>query len=135
MYATSVWRPRYRILFVGVGLCMAVGVSQPSHADGADGFAATMGFDDHNSLAMEEMQEARGREGINLTNVQSIQNIDTSVEKTQFNVGGDVVTGSVNIEADSLNSFSGAGVFNITTGNANAVSGAVGISVYIVNPQ
>jgi len=109
-------------------------MSQLSYAD-ASASSTSTGFDDSNSLDMEEMQEARGREGINLTNVQSIQNIDTSVDSTSFNVSGDVVTGSVNIQADSLNSYSGVGVFNITTGNANAVSGAVGISVYIANPQ
>lgn len=132
MYAIRMFLPRYRAILIGVGLVVAAGLSQFSHADAS---AASTGFGDHNSLAMEEMQEARGREGINLTNVQSIQDIDTSVETTAFTVGGDIVTGNVNIEADSLNSFSGVGVFNITTGNANAVSGAVGISVYIVNPQ
>ncbi|WP_168015227.1 hypothetical protein [Halomonas salinarum] len=113
-------------------MMIAAGLSQPGHADSR---VATQGFDNNNPLEVEELQEARGREGINLTNVQSIQNVDTSVETTQFNVGGDVVSGNVNIEANSMNSFSGVGVFNITTGNANAVSGSVGISVYIANPQ
>ncbi|WP_458525148.1 hypothetical protein [Onishia taeanensis] len=132
MYAIKIFLPRYRAILTGVGLVVAAGVSQLSYADGS---TASSGFGDRNSLDIEEMQEARGREGINLTNVQSIQDIDTSVETTSFTVGGDVMTGNVSIEADSLNSFSGVGVFNITTGNANAVSGAVGISVYIVNPQ
>ncbi|WP_192035722.1 hypothetical protein [Halomonas sp. YLGW01] len=132
MFATSVCSPRYRAILIGAGLVVAVGISQSSHADES---IVSSGFGDQNSLDMSEMEEARGKEGINLTNVQSIQNVDTSVETTSFNVGGDVRTGNVKIEADSLNSFRGVGVFNITTGNANAVSGAVGISVYIVNPQ
>ncbi|MGB8712081.1 MAG: hypothetical protein WCD50_03025 [Onishia taeanensis] len=134
MCAVRVCLPRYKAILIGVGLFAAAGMSQLSYAD-ASASSTSTGFDDSNSLDMEEMQEARGREGINLTNVQSIQNIDTSVDTTSFNVSGDVVTGSVNIQADSLNSYSGVGVFNITTGNANAVSGAVGISVYIANPQ
>ncbi|RAR59547.1 MULTISPECIES: hypothetical protein [Halomonadaceae] len=134
MCAVRVSLPRYKAILIGVGLVAATGMSQLSYAD-ASASSTSTGFDDSNSLGMEEMQEARGREGINLTNVQSIQNIDTSVDTTSFNVSGDVVTGSVNIQADSLNSYSGVGVFNITTGNANAVSGAVGISVYIANPQ
>ncbi|WP_136254730.1 hypothetical protein [Onishia niordana] len=132
MCAMNICLPRYRTLFVGVGMVIAAGLSQPGHADS---LVETQGFDNNKPLEVEELQEARGREGINLTNVQSIQNVDTSVETTQFNVGGDVVSGNVNIEANSMNSFSGVGVFNITTGNANAVSGAVGISVYIANPQ
>lgn len=132
MCAMNICLPRYRTLFVGVGMVIAAGLSQLGHADS---LVATQGFDNNKSLEVEELQEARGREGVNLTNVQSIQNVDTSVESTQFNVGGDVVSGNVNIEANSMNSFSGVGVFNITTGNANAVSGAVGISVYIANPQ
>ena len=132
MFAMNICLPRYRTLFVGVGMLIAAGLSQPGHADS---LVETQGFDNNKPLEVEELQEARGREGINLTNVQSIQNVDTSVESTKFNVGGDVVSGNVNIEANSMNSFSGVGVFNITTGNANAVSGAVGISVYIANPQ
>ncbi|MDI4636404.1 MULTISPECIES: hypothetical protein [Halomonadaceae] len=134
MCAVRIFLPRYKAILIAAGLIAAAGMSQLSYADTSVSSTAT-GFDDSNSLDMEEMQQERGREGINLTNVQSIQNIDTSVDTTSFNVSGDVVTGNVNIQPDSLNSYSGVGVFNITTGNANAVSGAVGISVYIANPQ
>lgn len=134
MCAVRVSLPRYKAILIGVGLVAAAGMSPLSYAD-APPSSSSSGFDESNSLDMEEMQQARGREGINLTNVQSIQNIDTSVDTTTFNVSGDVVTGNVNIQPGSLSSYSGVGVFNITTGNANAVSGAVGISVYIANPQ
>lgn len=83
-----------------------------------------------NSLSIDELDRLRGREGINLINIQSIQDLKTTVSESSINAGS-VVSGPITIESHALDSFDGVGLFNIMTGNNNAVGTAVGISIYL----
>lgn len=97
----------------------------------ADSAAAEVeGLSALDGLGADELERLRGREGIDLVNVQSIQDITSSVSDSVINAGS-VVSGPITIEARALDSFSGVGLFNIMTGNNNAVGTAVGISIYL----
>ncbi len=89
-----------------------------------------MGMNALNSMSVDELETLRGREGINLINVQSLQDLKATASDNAINAGS-VVSGPITIESNSLDGFSGVGLFNIMTGNNNAVGTAVGISVYV----
>lgn len=130
---------RFAALLVGGGALATMGsVGADAAADGADnslqgGFAAVQSMD------LEAMEQARGRDGTNLhlerVNVQSVQNMDAITVGSSFNVtNGNMETGNITLESGAMGHYSGTGIFNNVTGNANAVNNAIGISVYIQNP-
>ncbi len=86
------------------------------------------GFAALDSIASDDLADLTGRD--NLTNVQSIQELDATVSNSSFNADT-IMSGAITIEQHALDNFEGVGVFNIFTGNNNAVDAAVGISVYI----
>lgn len=99
----------------------------------AGGFAALQ------SMPTETLDQTRGRDGVNVhldqVNVQSIQDMQAISAGSSFNVtNGDMSTGNITFESGSMGRYSGTGIFNNVTGNANAVNNAIGISVYISNP-
>lgn len=60
-------------------------------------------------------------------NVQSIQSMRSEVNGSSIEAG-QVVSGSVSFANHALNDFRGIGLFNIVTGNNNAVDAAIGVT-------
>mgnify|MGYP003659164991 CR=1 FL=1 len=87
-----------------------------------------LGFAALDVLETQDLADLSGRD--NLTNVQSIQELDASVSNSTFTVGT-MLTGAITIEQHALDHFAGVGLFNVFTGNNNAVNSAVGISIYL----
>lgn len=116
-------------------LAIVFGLSAAAYADDVSQETGG-GFDMLDSMAVEEMDHARGREGtqVDLVNVQSIQDMDATTVGSKFNVGGDMISGPITYEKGSMGHYSGTGIFNNVTGSANAINNAIGISVYISNP-
>ncbi|SHE72682.1 hypothetical protein SAMN02745148_00974 [Modicisalibacter ilicicola DSM 19980] len=81
------------------------------------------------SLSFDELEQFRGRENVNLINVQSLQNLEATASGNSVNAGN-VISGPITIESHAIDSFDGVGLFNIMTGHNNAVTSAVGISIY-----
>lgn len=124
------------LIGVSVGLaaigCAYAGETVSPVAGG--GFAALQ-----SSMDLEAMEQARGREGVNVhldsVQVQSIQDMDAISVGSGFTVtNGNMMSGNITFEQGSMGHYSGTGIFNSITGNANAVNNAIGISVYIQNP-
>lgn len=94
------------------------------------------GFAAMERLDLASMENARGREGpqvVNINTVKSVQKMKASVNDASFNVGGDMVSGNITFGPESLGSYSGTGIFSAVTGNGNSINNAVGISVFIAN--
>lgn len=92
------------------------------------------GFSAMEQLDSDVMEEMRAREGVaifNLTNVESHQNMNSSVINPVFDVDGDMVSGHINFEKGAIDYFSGTGIITAITGNANSVNNAIGISIYV----
>lgn len=86
--------------------------------------------DEFAGLTVSEAQELdtlRGQNGHTQIVVQSNQELNATVTGSTFNVGT-INGGAVTIADHALDNFSGVGVFNIVTGNNNAVDAAVGIT-------
>ncbi|WP_148252377.1 hypothetical protein [Aidingimonas lacisalsi] len=89
------------------------------------------GFDTVEKIDGDILETLRGKEGfVNLTNVQSIQNLDASVSHSSF-YADTIRSGAITIEAQALENFGGIGLFNLVTGNNNAVNSGVGVSIYM----
>ena len=76
---------------------------------------------------MQELDTLRGQAGNTQITVQSNQDLNASVTGSTFNVGT-LNSGDVNIGEHALDNFSGVGLFNIVTGNNNAVNAGIGIT-------
>ena len=74
-----------------------------------------------------ELDMLRAQSGNTQITVQSNQELSASVTGSTFNVGT-LNSGSVTIAEHALDNFSGVGLFNIVTGNNNAVNSAIGIT-------
>ncbi|MFA5685735.1 MAG: hypothetical protein WCY26_08595 [Thiohalobacteraceae bacterium] len=74
-----------------------------------------------------EMDALRGQDGDTRITVQSTQDLSASVTGSTFNVGT-LNSGAVSIGEHALDNFSGVGLFNIVTGNNNAVNAGIGIT-------
>ncbi|XKE45544.1 hypothetical protein LG302_19720 [Halomonas organivorans] len=124
----------HRRLALGMGVA-TVAFSMGCLSD--EGVTAGAGFDTLTGMGTDELDDARGREGveIDLVNVQSVQDMDARTSGSSFNVtNGDMVSGAITYETGAMGHYSGTGIFNNVTGNANAINNAIGISVYISNP-
>lgn len=73
-----------------------------------------------------ELADLRGQANTQIT-VQSNQELSASVTGSTFNVGT-LNSGDVSIGDHALDNFSGVGLFNIVTGNNNAVNAGIGIT-------
>lgn len=112
---------------LGSGLAVSVPAVAESvdEATGASGFAAWQRVEGH------ELEALRGREGFkDLVNVQSTQNLEAAVSDASF-TAGTIATGGITVEARAMDNFSGVGLFNMVTGNGNAVNSGVSISIYM----
>ncbi|MCH4562323.1 hypothetical protein MKP05_04145 [Halomonas sp. EGI 63088] len=136
-------RERFRRRLLATLVVLSAGGAGMGYADagevGGSIPSSGSGFEALPSMDLEAMAQARGREGVNVhldsVNVQSIQDLNAISVGSDFNViNGDMMTGSITFEQGSMGHFSGTGIFNSITGNANAVNNAIGISVYIQNP-
>ncbi|MCK2185024.1 hypothetical protein [Halomonas getboli] len=97
------------------------------------------GFGARESMSAETLAQTRGRDGVNVhleqVQVQSVQDMKAVSSGSSFQViNGDMATGNITFESGSMGHYSGTGIFNSVTGNANAINNAIGISVYIANP-
>jgi hypothetical protein len=85
---------------------------------------------DRELVSLEELDRLRGREGDNVISVQSIQDLKATASDNSITARS-VMTGPITIEQNAMSNFDGVGLFTIMTGNNNAVSTAVGISIYL----
>lgn len=91
---------------------------------------ATTSFDAFDSIESSELESISGREGFrDLVNVQSIQNMEAVAHGASF-TADTIVSGNITVEANAMNNVSGITLMNLMTGNANAVSTGVSISIY-----
>ena len=102
----------------------------PSHAIGAD--TVSSGLSELHALsvvATGTLADVRGGavEPRDIVNVQSIQTLRSEVNGNAFQAG-QTVSGSVTFASDALGDFRGVGLFNIVTGNLNAVDAAIGVT-------
>ncbi|GGX83628.1 hypothetical protein GCM10007160_08580 [Litchfieldella qijiaojingensis] len=113
-----------------IGLFLA-GMTGMAVTAGAEEIVGASGFDSlGSSVDIQELEQLRGREGFkNLVNVQSIQHLESAVSEASF-TAGTIMSGGITVEAQALDNFSGVGLFNMMTGNSNAVALGVSISVY-----
>lgn len=87
-------------------------------------------------LHADELQGMRGRNNGDVTapasrtTVMSVQQLEATVNGAVFNVD-EMTTGAVTIGDGALENFSGVGLFNILTGNNNAVSASIGIAIHL----
>ena len=102
-----------------LSLCLAV--TGTAHAQDQDGFAGV------SVSQTEELDALRGQAGNTRITVQSNQDLNASVTGSTFNVGT-LNSGDVSIGEHALDNFSGVGLFNIVTGNNNAVNAGIGIT-------
>lgn len=113
------WQTRLIQSAVLLGLCLSM-IGSP-HAQDQDEFS---GLPVSQTL---EMDTLRGQAGNTQITVQSNQDLNASVTGSTFNVGT-INSGAVNIGDHALDNFSGVGLFNIVTGNNNAVNAGIGIT-------
>ncbi|MFT6914249.1 MAG: hypothetical protein ACJAWL_000537 [Motiliproteus sp.] len=122
-------------MLLPIFLVMAFSIATTDNANAEPPSEAPLeaqGFDALDTIATDALSSLQGRD--NLTNVQSIQELDATVSNSSFNADT-INTGAITIEQHALDNFEGVGMFNIFTGNNNAVNSAVGISIYITEPN
>lgn len=91
------------------------------HADG------TTLFPDVDVAAITELDALRGMNGDTRIRVETNQELNATVTGSSF-TAGTINGGSVTFAEHALDNFSGIGLFNIVTGNNNAVDSAVGVT-------
>lgn len=117
------WQTRLIQSGILLGLCLAV-MGSP-HAQDQD-----QDQDEFSGLpvsATPELDSLRGQSGNTQITVQSNQDLNASVTGSSFNVGT-LNSGAVSIGEHALDNFNGVGLFNIVTGNNNAVNAGIGIT-------
>ncbi len=93
----------------------------------ADESVAVASFDDLGVIEADNLDELRGRDGDTSITVSSNQTLQAIVTGSEFNAGT-INSGSVSFGENAIGNFSGIGLFNIVTGNNNAVDTALGVS-------
>ncbi len=116
-----------RTMIIGAATVIAATLAPPGVTNA---LADEAGFGGLELMPSEDMDALRGRNGDMFTNVQSIQDLDATVTGGTFSANT-MSTGAVTIEQHAFDGFSGVGIFNLMSGNNNAVDAAVGISVFI----
>jgi hypothetical protein len=87
----------------------------------------TDGFDDLSVIGNNNLDTLRGGNGDTTITVSNTQNLQASIQGSEFNVGT-INSGGVSFGKDAIGNFSGIGLFNIVTGNNNAVDTALGVT-------
>ena len=85
-------------------------------------------FDSLTNLQAVDLGGARGRAGDTIITVESNQDLKASITGSSFEVGT-INSGGVSFSDGSLDNFSGIGLFNVVTGNNNAVNTSIGVTV------
>lgn len=110
-----------RLIPLGIVLGLCQSVMGNAHAQDENDFAGLQ------VSRAQELDVLRGQAGNTQITVQSNQDLNASVTGSTFNVGT-LNSGDVSIGEHALDNFSGVGLFNIVTGNNNAVSAGIGIT-------
>ncbi len=74
-----------------------------------------------------ELDALRGMNGDTRIRVETNQQLNASVTGRRF-TAGTITGGSVTFAENALENFSGIGLFNVVTGNNNAVDSAIGVT-------
>lgn len=74
-----------------------------------------------------ELDALRGMNGDTRIRVETNQQLNASVTGSSF-TAGTITGGSVTFAENALENFSGIGLFNVVTGNSNAVNSAIGVT-------
>ena len=90
--------------------------------------AAAEAFGNFTSIEGDDLGGVRGREGSTTITVQSNQDLGASITGSNFNVGT-MTSGNASFAEGALGEFSGVGLFNVVTGNNNAVNNAIGVTI------
>ncbi|HKJ10515.1 MAG TPA: hypothetical protein VKA76_15620 [Gammaproteobacteria bacterium] len=105
-------------VWAGGGTCLADG----SNAPGGDDVFAAMA-----AVEGPELAQFQAREGHTTITVESRQDLAATINGSSFEAGS-INSGSVTIGPNALDHFGGVGLFNIVTGNNNAVDAAIGVT-------
>jgi len=87
----------------------------------------TQGFEGLNIIENANLDTLRGGNGDTTITVSSTQNLQATIQGSEFSVGT-INSGGVSFGQDAIGNFSGIGLFNIVTGNNNAVDTALGVT-------
>jgi hypothetical protein len=87
----------------------------------------TQGFDGLSIIENTNLDTLRGGNGDTTITVSNTQNLQASIQGSEFSVGT-INSGGVSFGQDAIGNFSGIGLFNIVTGNNNAVDTAIGVT-------
>jgi hypothetical protein len=100
---------------------LAGGYAKAAGAGAEEGFTALTVMDP------AQLDAQRGGDGDTHITVSSTQGLQSTVNGSVIEAGT-VASGSVSIAEHALDRFSGVGLFNIVTGNNNAVDAAIGVN-------
>jgi hypothetical protein len=82
----------------------------------------------HSNIAdATELDSLRGMNGDTRIRVETNQQLNATVSGSSFSAGT-INSGSVTFAENALENFSGIGLFNVVTGNNNAVDSAIGVT-------
>ncbi len=85
-------------------------------------------FDHPTTLQSDDLGGARAMAGQTVITVQSNQNLEANITGSTFEVGT-INSGGVSFSEGALENFSGVGLFNVVTGNNNAVNTSIGVTI------
>lgn len=111
------------VSFVVGGVLLLAG--DPVWSEQSDAFVSV------DVIAVDEMEEVRGRDRDTVVVLQNNQTQSASISDTSFDVGGDINNGSIQFDAGALENFNGIGMFNNVSGNGNAIDAAIGVNIYL----
>lgn len=94
----------------------------------AENSDTTQAFDNLTNLQSDDLLVTRGRTGETILTVQSNQDLNANITGSSFEVGT-INSGGVSFSEGALENFSGVGLFNVVTGNNNAVNTSIGVTV------
>ena len=115
---------RTTVYLVAIGALLLFGTSRAGEP------VAVENFDDLSVIETDSLDELRGRDGDTSITVSSNQTLQATVTGSEF-TAGTINSGSVSFGENAIGNFSGIGLFNIVTGNNNAVDTALGVSFHL----
>jgi hypothetical protein len=119
MWLTGQWRGAL-IAALAVGLVFYGGTVRADEA-GDQGFAQST------TIFGDGLEDLRGGDADTTISIQNTQNLTASVEQVTISADS-ILTGAIDIGDHAFDNFSGLGVFNLVTGNNNAVNSAVEVT-------
>jgi hypothetical protein len=112
---------RVTVFLVVIAALLAFGNCRAAEPVAGEDFAGLSVIENDN------LDTLRGRDGDTSITVSSNQTLEAMITGSEFNAGT-VNSGGVSFGEGSIGTFSGIGLFNIVTGNNNAVDTALGVS-------